>query len=199
MDVKENLAKNLVVCRKSLNLTQAELAEKLNYSDKSVSKWERGEAVPDLTVLHELSKLYGISIDTLISSQFDKKPITLKNIPKKRFIISGAALGGIWLLVILAFCFVGVIFPDFMHKSWLAFIIAIPLSFLVILIFTSIWGKHILNLIFTSLFAWTFIGALYIVLAVCLINPPNTLWLIYLVGVPTQVLLLLFFFYKKVK
>ena len=42
MDIKLNLAENLVKYRKHFNLTQAELAEKLNYSDKAVSKWERG-------------------------------------------------------------------------------------------------------------------------------------------------------------
>jgi len=67
MDVKENLAKNLIKYRKSKNLTQAELAEKLNYSDKAVSKWERGESFPDLSVLKQIADFYGVSVDTLLS------------------------------------------------------------------------------------------------------------------------------------
>ena len=67
MDIKENLAQNLAYYRKGVALTQAELAEKLNYSDKAVSKWERGESVPDLYVLKQLADFYGVTIDSLIS------------------------------------------------------------------------------------------------------------------------------------
>ena len=67
MEIKDNLAKNLATYRKSANITQLELAEKLNYSDKAVSKWERGESTPDITVLKQLADLYGVTVDTLIS------------------------------------------------------------------------------------------------------------------------------------
>ena len=60
MDIKENLANNIASHRKALKLTQAELAQKLNYSDKAVSKWERGEAVPDLVVLKQIADFFGI-------------------------------------------------------------------------------------------------------------------------------------------
>ena len=72
MDIKENLAENLISYRKAANLTQAELAEKLNYSDKAVSKWERGESFPDLYVLKQIADFYGVTIDTLINEP--KKP-----------------------------------------------------------------------------------------------------------------------------
>ena len=52
-DIKNNIAVNIAECRKRLNLTQAQLAEKLNYSDKAVSKWERAEAVPDIYIFSE--------------------------------------------------------------------------------------------------------------------------------------------------
>ena len=67
MDIKENLAKNLTLYRKACGLTQAELAQKLDYSDKAVSKWERGESVPDLYILKKLADFYGVTIDALIS------------------------------------------------------------------------------------------------------------------------------------
>src|SRR5690606_37404500 len=69
------LAENITYYRKKLNLTQLELAEKLNYSDKSVSKWERAEGIPDVFVLKELSVFFGITIDTLLSKR--KKPFLL--------------------------------------------------------------------------------------------------------------------------
>ena len=88
MDIKENLSQNLIKFRKASGLTQIELAEKLNYSDKAVSKWERGESIPDLSVLKNIADLYGVTIDTLISPPSHKKPKTLLNLPLKRLIIS---------------------------------------------------------------------------------------------------------------
>ena len=50
-NLKTIIAKNIVLLRTGERLTQAELAERLNYSDKAVSKWERGESLPDIAVI----------------------------------------------------------------------------------------------------------------------------------------------------
>ena len=50
-DLKLTVARDLADCRRAAGLTQLQLAEKLNYSDKAVSKWERGESLPDVAVL----------------------------------------------------------------------------------------------------------------------------------------------------
>lgn len=65
-DLKAVIAKNITELRKENKLTQLELAEKLNYSDKSVSKWERGESIPDVIVLKELADLFGVSVDYML-------------------------------------------------------------------------------------------------------------------------------------
>ena len=57
------IAKNLSELRRKNKLTQLEVAEKLNYSDKAVSKWEQGESLPGIEVLYKLAKLYGVSMD----------------------------------------------------------------------------------------------------------------------------------------
>ena len=56
--IKSNIAKNLTAYRKRCNLTQSQLAEKINYSDKAVSKWERGEGVPDTLVLLKMCEIF---------------------------------------------------------------------------------------------------------------------------------------------
>ena len=56
---------NIAAHRKRAGMTQACLAEKLNYSDKAVSKWERGESMPDVTTLVQLADLFGVSLDDL--------------------------------------------------------------------------------------------------------------------------------------
>ena len=59
-DLREIIAKNIADLRREQNLTQAELAARLNYSDKAVSKWERGESMPDITVLKEIADLFSV-------------------------------------------------------------------------------------------------------------------------------------------
>ena len=70
-DIKPTIAKNLSFFRKQSGLTQAELAEKLNYSDKAVSRWEHGDTLPDINVLYQLCDFYGIDMNTLISDDAD--------------------------------------------------------------------------------------------------------------------------------
>ncbi len=60
------IAENLSFYRKLHGLTQAELAEAIGYSDKSVSKWERGEGLPDILLFITLSEIYGITVSELV-------------------------------------------------------------------------------------------------------------------------------------
>lgn len=199
MDIKDNLAANLAKYRKAINMTQAELAEKLNYSDKAVSKWERGESVPDLAVLKQLADFYNTTIDELIAEPKEEaKPLRLKNIPKKRFLICSLSTGLVWLVATLCFAFIGVIFPVF-DNTWLVFIYAMPITFIIVLVFMSIWRKSLANAIATSLLVWTVILSVHLTLAYTLVNPSPNLWMIYLIGVPLQVLIILWFSYRKTK
>ena len=82
-EIKINVANNIARYRKKLNMTQLQLAEKLNYSDKAVSKWERAEALPDIYVMHELAVMFGITLDELIGaapikSEPEKPKLTMK-------------------------------------------------------------------------------------------------------------------------
>lgn len=199
MDLKDNLAKNLVIYRKVFHMTQAELAEKLNYSDKAVSKWERGESIPDLIVVKQIADIFGTTIDSLISEPKPDKVRTLKNINKKRFIICSAAAVLVWLVAVLAYVFMSTIYPPFVSKAWLSFIIAIPITFIVLLILTSVWGKNIWNALFASLLVWTLITAIFLCLINLLQHPSHTLWMVFLIGIPAQALIIFWFFFKKVK
>ena len=99
--IKQNFARNLLAYRKSRHLTQSQLAEKLNYSDKAVSKWERGESVPDLYVLKQLADFYNVKIDTLIAPP---KAVVLQAahiISKRRITICLSSIGLVWLVATL--------------------------------------------------------------------------------------------------
>ncbi len=199
MDIKKNLSENLINLRKSVSLTQAELAEKLNYSDKAVSKWERGESVPDLTVLKQIADFYGVTIDYLINEHPVKQKVNLiANLSKKRVIIASFSTILVWLVAICAYSFITLLFPTLVN-TWLSFIYAIPITLIILLVLTAIWGKSLTNLIITSLLVWTVILAVYLTLLYALINPPLTLWVLFLIGIPLQILTVLLFTYNKIK
>lgn len=196
MDIKENLAKNLMLYRKANNLTQAELAEKLNYSDKAVSKWERGESVPDLYILKKLADFYGVKIDTLISEPV--KEILPKNAKKsiKRTAIFLCSTGLVWLVAVLCFAMLNLIVPSITH-TWLSFFYAIPVTFILLLVFTAVWKKTWINTLAISLLIWTTLLAIFLTILCALTTPPKTLWMIFLIGIPLQALTLFYFMYRK--
>ena len=198
MDIKENLATNLIRFRKAQNLTQAELAKKLNYSDKAVSKWERGESVPDLSVLYEIATFYGTTIDKLISnpSEIKTKPLRLSN--KKRSIVCLIGASFVWLVAILTFAISSIIETRFEH-TWLSFIYAIPVTLFILCIFFSVWKKSLGNLIILSLLSWTIILSVFLSFRVFNPATPSRFWLIFLIGIPVQLLLAFWYTYKKVR
>ena len=198
MDIKENLAVNLTQYRKNAGFTQAELAEKLNYSDKAVSKWERGESVPDLYVLKQIADFYGVTIDILISEPTGAKPKPTYSKSKVRTIVAVCSTMLVWLVAICAFAFVNIIIPSITH-TWLAFIYAMPITCIVLLVLTSVWKKKTTAAVIISLLVWTTILALYLSLFVILISPPPTLWLIFLIGIPLQILVIFWSIYRKMK
>ena len=73
-EIKPIIAKNIASLRTSAGLTQLELAEKLNYSDKAVSKWERGESTPDVAVLTHIADLFGVPLDYLVREDHSGMP-----------------------------------------------------------------------------------------------------------------------------
>ena len=63
------IGKFIAECRKTKNLTQMQLAEKLGITDKAISKWERGIAMPDSSTMLELCDILGISVNELLSGE----------------------------------------------------------------------------------------------------------------------------------
>lgn len=186
-NVKGILAKNLVKLRKASNMTQSELAEKLNYSDKAISKWERGESAPDIEILYMISKIFNVTIDDLVTDEnVSLKPV--KSIKmRKRFIISLISALLVWLIATIVYVFLVWHNPE-NNKSWLVFIYAIPISSIVVLVFNSIWGSKMVNCLIVSILMWT------IILSIFLTVPRfSNSFLIFLIAIPVQVIILFWF------
>lgn len=199
MDIKKNVAQNLVKYRKALNITQAELAEKINYSDKAVSKWERAESIPDIYILKLIANLFGISVDTLISPPKEDNPSIIKQISRKKTINALIIIGVVWLIAIASYTLLDILSPAIKDywKTWLAFIYAIPISLFILLVLMSVMGKNLTNMIVSSLFLWTLILSFYLTLLTSLPSPSEKLWEIFLVGIPLQAIDVFFYCYKK--
>ena len=170
------VSKNLSDLRKKNGLTQLELAEKLNYSDKAVSKWEKGESLPGVEVLYKLSKLYGVSLDFIVVEE-TVKTATAPKARRKYNIITLLSVLAVWLLatVIYIFC---EIFAEI--KPWLAFCWAVPASFVVTLVFDVIWHRKKLFFLIVSLLMWS------LLLCFCLQFLNYNIWIILGIGVPLQ-------------
>lgn len=134
-EFRKTVAEKITFYRKAAHLTQNELAEKLNYSDKSVSKWERGEGLPDVYVLCLMAELFGVSLNELT----DNRAPELKGMRNtKKVIIPILSVCIVWLVASVVFFALKVI-PIEIGKSWFPFICAIPVSFIVFTVFSCLW------------------------------------------------------------
>ncbi len=197
-DIKDCFAQNLIRYRKALGLTQAELAEKLNYSDKAVSKWERAESLPDIYTLKQIADFFQTKIDVLISEPKKDRTKINYNLGKKRTILCLASAAIVWLVAIAFYTFIRNILPS-ITTTWLAFIYALPVTAIVLLVFTSVWGKSLGNVIIISILVWTTILAVYLTLISVLATPPAMLWELFLIGIPAEGVIVFWYLYKKVK
>ena len=201
-DIKAIIAENITLLRKGSGMTQIELAEKLNYSDKAISKWERGESVPDISVLKQIADMYGVTVDYLITAGNavppDDKEIEARELAerkKKRVhgTITGMSVLLVWLIALTVFLAIDLP-TEGIYGHWLAFAYAFPTSAIVWLVFNSIWFAKRRNYLIISLLMWTLIFALHLNMVIsCRVN----LWQLYILCVPGQMIILLWSLMSK--
>ena len=192
---QELLAKNLVYYRKASGLTQLELAEKFNYSDKSISKWERGEGFPDVFVLKSLADFYGITIDDFYLEEHKK--IVKQSQKRKQIYIRLLSIGIGWLVTVLTFFLLNTLLsPDVPFKPWLVFIYGAVITAIIWLVWEFIYQKRFLRMLATSALIWTVATSLYFTF---LIAVGTNLPLIFVVAVPLQVLEIIWFLFRRKK
>ncbi|MBQ7885019.1 MAG: helix-turn-helix transcriptional regulator [Clostridia bacterium] len=193
-NLKVTIGKNICEYRKLANLSQIEFAEKLNYSDKAISKWERGESLPDIIVLKQIADLFGITVNDLLgqSTQKKKRSLSFKKLLKNKILVMLLSVGLVWLVATVLFVFL-IMFNALTDYAWLAFIYAMPISFILCMIFTGRWKLKIPLMVFESLFVWT------LALSICLTINYSNIWLLLIIGFPLQALIVFWFFYQKQK
>ena len=194
VDLKAVIAKNIAALRTGAGMTQIDLAEKLNYSDKSVSKWERGESIPDVLVLKQIADMFQVTVDYLLEEEH--APVVTSSLKDKirrhnRGFITAISIILVWLLA--AFIFMIVDTLGIKNSIWFIFIYAVPSTFIVWLVFNSIWFNRRRNFMIISLLMWTSLAAVYLTLLPFEVN----MWQLFVVGVPGQLIIILWSRIKK--
>lgn len=187
-DIKDIFAKNLSELRQASGMTQLELGERLNYSDKTVSKWERGESIPDAGILKQIADVFGVTVDYLLDPEHgaDAAPAAVleenDTVYRRHMTIRRIVQAGVWLLSVVIIVLCWIVTRKFF---WLILIWTLPVSFLLSIIFTSLWSRNKGrdNYIFISLFIFS------ILLAIYLSALKANLWMLFLIMIPVEVLM----------
>lgn len=189
-EIKSNFSKNLITLRKAKGLTQLALAEKLNYSDKAVSKWEVGSVLPDIETLSAIADFFGVTVNDLI---YEKKRKIDMGFFKSHIFVTLSAMGVVFFLASIIFCVLGAGLR--VPRSWLAFIFAIPVSSIIFVVFSSLWFGRKWLYVAVSLLFWGVILTIYLTII------EYNLWFLFIVGAFGQVLItfsfLIDYFRKK--
>lgn len=199
--LKFRIGANIAAYRKRAGLTQAGLAERLNYSDKAISKWERGESVPDVLTIMQLAEQFDIPVSELLAdpnelpsgppTKLEKAMTQVSEKALKRKADKGIILWLsstlVWFVALLVF----VVISSFdLPYSWIAFFYAIPINAIVLLSLRSAWHDFRWNRALISIIMWGFLLSIHLSLLVFL---KFNMWKMYLLGIPGEFAIFLWF------
>ncbi len=186
-EIKQIIGANLSELRKKKHLTQAELATQLNYSDKAISKWEHGDALPSIENLLEICQFYGITLDQLVSENGkDLKPKDEEKENKvNKLIVTLLSFFTVWTIGTIIYVFLDVMFT--MNK-WIIFLWCLPVSIIILIIFNGIWGKKEYVFFLVCALIWSIITASYLSL---LTETGLNMWQLFIIGIPGTIITIL--------
>lgn len=185
LNIKQNIAKNIAALRTRDRLTQAELAEKLNYSDKAVSKWERGDSIPDVLVLYELAELFSVTVDYFLHehTEDERKPKLEASKNRLRLVITLTSCLSTYFIATLVYFILLTLKPD-AGGLWRVFVVPLPVVSILSIVFSSIWVRGKLSLfISVSALIWS-------ITLVAFVFTLGTIkaWFLFVIAVPLQVI-----------
>ena len=187
-DLRQIVARNITYLRTDAGMTQAELAAKINYSDKSVSKWERGEGMPDVTVLMQMAEIFGITVDWILTDHPKPHPPRSRNgMTRNQRIITEIALLGVLYTALL-------IFAGYWLSAgkvvWIVFVAAVPVGAVVYLVLNTVWGRRRDNVWVISILIWSLLATVYLGML------EKNMWILFFLGIPAHIVTILAFHIK---
>lgn len=205
-ELKGRIGSNIARLRRAGHMTQAELAEKLNYSDKAVSKWERAESIPDVLTLVQIAQLFGTDVNDLLSDPSGADPIPdpiisqpaagEKEQPRQaldpkpaRKADKGVIQKLCTLLVWVVALFVYILLDSFgVSHAWLSFVVAVLANAIVLVSLRGAWKMRGLNRVLISVIMWDTLLFCYLLIW---LNWQVNVWRVLLLGIPGQAAILL--------
>ena len=188
-DLRKIIGNNLSELRKKRGLTQLELAEKFNYTDRAVSKWENGDTLPDVEILYNLCEFYGVTLDYLTheNNNFYVKRNNELQLWNKIAITCLVSMI-VWGLATIIFVF------SLLRRHtalWQSFVVAVPITSIIVLYFNRVYFKNKITRVVTwSVFTWSLIASAYLII----LDPQ--FWPLFLLGIPAQASILIYFLFK---
>ncbi len=189
--LKTQIGNNIAAFRKRMNLTQAELAERMNYSDKAISKWERGDSLPDVVTLVLLAEQLQVGVNDLVGEGAAAAIREVSVASKKRvnkIIIELLVSLLVWTVALLTYV---VLSSLEIGRSWVGFVYAVPVNAIVLLCLHGAWKKKRLNHLLVSLIVWGVLASLYVSFFVFM---NFNFWKVVLLGVVGQAAVSLWFY-----
>ncbi len=195
------VAKNIIHYRKINRWTQLELAQKISYSDKAVSKWERGESLPDVYILVLLSEIFGVKINDLLEEKSVNEIVNEKKEKQRSFlynkiIIAILSSTLVVFIAVVVFALLQMIFPN-EKKFWLSFIYALPAISIIWIIFAKLYWKPWVRFVSITALNWSVSLAIFTTANTFINN--DFLWLLFIISAAFQVLIIFWYLRKRKK
>lgn len=202
------IAMNLSELRKSHGMTQQELAEKLNYTDKAISKWERGESVPDILVLKQIADMFGVTVDYLLyetheepiqGADDEEQKMMAAEVAKRqqsiraRGFVTGMSILLVWMAAFVLFIVFNTVSIN-PFSQWFVFACAVCASLVLWLVMNSIWFNRRRNYLIISLLMWSFLILLFMTVWAL---ADRLLWLMFILGIPGQAIIVMWSHLKQ--
>ncbi len=186
MELEKIVANNIADLRKSRKMTQVELAAKIDYSDKAVSKWERGEALPDVKTLCRMAELFEVTLDYFVTenaiASAEEFSAPAKESRGYRIVIALMASCAVWGGIVVAYVYALLYLK---RNLWPLFVWGVPISALAMEILVRKWKVKNWSVPLHSVFFWGLLASVYLTFL------KYNIWPIFLVGIPIQIILIL--------
>ncbi len=202
-EINRKIADNLIRCRKAVGMTQAEVAEKINYSDKSVSKWESGNGIPDVYTLMQLAELFHVTLNELVGEKITvPTDEALRNRKKTRWLhllIMLLSSGIVWLVATCLFVVLNLTLAN-TDRLGLCFLYALVAQAIVLIVYSGVWRYRLIGFCSISLLIWITLVCIYSTAKTVLMQNGadySGLWVLFLIGIPLQVLEVLWVFFRS--
>lgn len=195
-NVREIISNNIVELRKAHHLSQAELGNALAYSDKTISKWERGESLPDIETLTNIAEYFKVDLNFFIvphDNLSNKVNVNTKKSLYKKSLTAALLVLGILFICTTIFMYGYLSQKQGWQLSWLSFMYFAPISTLTIIIYMRKYLNRLSFIILLSILLWSFLSCVYV--NVLMLSDSN-IWMLFISGAPVQAAIILLWFFK---